>query len=188
MHGKLTLSHFAFLISALALWASGSTTLAAQQVLHEAPGVQWPAAQIEQAAWLSGTWRGVSDEGEEVFESWIGPKGDMLAGVTLQSAPASEKAGVSTWSEHMAITSNGYSLAFHYDVFDLLHRGSEFEEHRLLRIEGDGCKLYFHAITIACKRAEQGGKVIGMTVYWMEPADEWNPKPELFTYRYTRVQ
>jgi Domain of unknown function (DUF6265) len=176
------------LLGAVVLWSAGSAPLAAQEVLQDTPDSGSPPAQIGQAAWLAGNWQGVSDEGDEVLESWLGPKGGMMAGVVLNTEKSEERGSESQWSEHMVIVSEGQSLAFHYDVFDAIVGGGSFIKRRLLRIEGDGCKLFFQAITFECKRDEDAGKVVGMIIYWQEPADEWNPEPELFTYRYTRVR
>lgn len=176
------------LSAALAFWTHGSALLAAQEVLQDKASVESPQAQIEQAAWLAGNWRGVSDEGDVVLEGWLGPVGGMMAGVILNTEKRKERELESQWSEHMVIVSKDQSLAFHYDVFDIGLGGSGgFTQRRLLRIEDDGCKLFFQAITFECNRAEETQEVNGMTIHWQEPADEWNPEPEMFTYRYTRV-
>lgn len=168
------------------LWLGAMSPVVAQEVLHDVPGHVRPAAQLRQAAWLSGNWRGVSDAGDEVLESWIGPKGDLMAGSFLELASDDPEDGVVNWAEHMVIVSNGYSLAFHSNTFNAQIGATEFIERRLLRIEDDGCQLYFHGVTFICRRAEQSGEVLGMTIYWKEAADEFNPEPELFTYTYSR--
>lgn len=177
------------LASQSALWISCLGPAAAQEVLHEKPDqTVWPAAKIEQAAWLSGTWHGRSDDGVEVEESWVGPSGTMMAGVVLQTAKATDKEEEAQWSDHMAILSNGYTLALHYGTVWADFNDGNFEQRRLLRIEDGGCRLYFHAVTFVCGRDEPGGEVTSMTVYWLSPKDGFNPEPEMFTYRYTRVK
>ena len=177
------------LFGALTLWAGSPPPLVAQEVLQDTAQSESPPAQIEQAAWLAGNWQGISNEGDEVLESWLGPKGGMMAGVVLNTEKSEGRESESQWSEHMVIVSDAQSLAFHYDVFDVGFGGAGgFTKRRLLRIEDNGCKLFFEAITFECKRAEGTREVIGMTVYWQEPAEDWNPEPELFTYRYTRVR
>ncbi len=117
------------------LWIGTVPQLAAQEVLHETPGYVWPPAQLDQVAWLSGTWRGVNDEGDEVLETWIGPKGQLMAGAFLELTSEEPEVGVVNWAEHMVIVSNGYSLAFHNNTFDPEYSGDQYLERRLLRIE-----------------------------------------------------
>ncbi|MEM7780384.1 MAG: DUF6265 family protein [Pseudomonadota bacterium] len=179
--------NFTLMLTALVFWASSAAPLSAQEVLHETPDYNWPPATLEQASWLNGTWRGVAEDGSEALEGWIGPKGALMAGSFLELTSEDPSVGVVNWSEHMVIVSNGYSLAFHSNTFDATHGGDNFIERRLLRIEDEGCKLFFHGVTYECERAEDSDEVIGMTVYWKEQADELNPSPELFTYRYTRI-
>ena len=154
------------LIGALTLWAGSPLPLVAQMVLQDTTQSESPPAQIEQAAWLAGTLQGISNEGDEVLESWLGPKGGMMAGVVLNTEKSEESTSESQWSEHMVIVSEGQTLALHYNVFDAISGGGSFIKHRLLRIEGDGCKLFFQSITFECKRDQEGGEVVGMTIYW----------------------
>jgi hypothetical protein len=175
------------MLSALLFGVSPVFSAAAQEVLHETPGYDWPSAKLGQVSWLAGTWRGTSDDGVEVLESWVGPLGVLMAGVSLEYVPANENEEASNWSENLVIASNGHSLALHSSTFEAEFGGFEYIERRLLRIEEGGCRLYFHGVTYICERRQGGDQVTGMTVHWKEQTDDFNPSPELFTYSFTRI-
>ena len=44
------------------------------------------AQEIEKLSWMTGTWN-QTREGETVQESWLGPRGKMMAAVNLTSSP-----------------------------------------------------------------------------------------------------
>ena len=63
------------------------------------------AQEIEKLAWMTGTWT-QNKEGETVQESWLGPRGNMMAGVNLTS---SAKRGTSFEFMRVVTTPTGLS-------------------------------------------------------------------------------
>ena len=63
------------------------------------------AQEIEKLAWMAGTWTQNKD-GELVQESWLGPRGNMMAAVNLTTSP---KRGTSYEFLRITVTPSGLS-------------------------------------------------------------------------------
>lgn len=129
-----------------------------------------PAAQVDQLAWLAGSWTGSDINGAHSHESWLPPTGDTMVGLFVQE----DGDGGLMFTEHMYISEVDGSLVVRLQHFNSDLTGWEEKDDmltfRLVAIEP--CAAYFSALTYRCANGESTKNGIVVAVRLQSDGDE----------------
>ncbi len=158
------------IVPVLAMFAAVAGPAAAQETRVAAEGHVPPPAQIEEVAWLAGSWSGTGIDGAPAHETWLPPTGDTMVGLFAQE----QAEGGLTFTEHMYISEVDGSLAVRLKHFNPDLTGWEEKDDmvtfRLVALEP--CAAYFSALTYRCANGQNTDDGIVVAVRMQSDDDE----------------